>query len=606
MNQHGARRRSIRRGRKGLRGLALGSVLAAVSLAAAAAAGAVLVPGSAHVAGVASATAVSTAEDHACALFSDGTVRCWGKNDQGQLGDGTTTRRLTAVAVRGLGGVIEVSAGFGYTCALVDAGGGSGPVKCWGAPSGWSGVGPSHRTVVPVNIGGVTNAIAISAGIGVACALRADRTVECWGDNSRGELGNGTRASSSSPVPVPGLSGVQAIDAGDQTVCVIMQSAGAVRCWGSAGYVAPDIPLDTLTPTAVPGVTGAVSVSASPYKACALLQAGTVECWAMSSHPFTAAALPGLSGVKVFAFSFDGQQTEHMCVLFAGGSVECRSPNPYVGQDGNGSTSTNGDKLVAVRGLHDATTISAADFYSCAVRSAGGIECWGGNSDGVLGDGTTTNSPSPVAVALGSIGLTCAMTTARVSCQSGTSSQAVSATLTPDGKVATCSQPQGSSPGCRPWPGAVYRALFASNPEPRVGPFACIPIGRLLFAPKPLGAVCTVLSSGKGFRITAGSVSRVSQISPGPHPPCTRAALTAALERAYRRRSLTPSYLARGWQCVGSFARADFIDVHGRISDDITVVFRAARRTWRLIGRGNVCEDGEIPARIWYFACAVN
>ena len=594
----------MRRGRKRLCCLALGAVLAAVLLAAAAAAGTALVPGSAHVAGVASATAVSTAEDHACALFSDGTVRCWGKNDQGQLGDGTRTSRLTPVAVRGLSGVIQVSAAPGYTCALVDVGGGSGPVKCWGAPSSWSGVGPSHGTLVPVTIGGVTDAIAVSAGSGIACALLSDRTVECWGDNSRGELGNGTRASSSTPVIVPGLSGVQAVDAGGETVCVIMQAAGAVRCWGSAGYYAPDVPLDTLTPTAVPGVTGAVSVTASPYNACAFLRAGTVECWAMSRHPFTAAALPGLSGVKVFAFSFDGQQTDHTCVLFAGGSVKCRSPNPYVGQDGNGSTSTNGDKLVAVRGLYDATTISAADFYTCAVRSAGSVECWGLNEYGQLGNGTTTNSSTPVAV--GSSGVMCAMTTAVVSCQSATSSRAVSANLTPDGKVTTCDLPLGSLPGCIPRPGAVYRSLFRSNPEPHVGPFACIPIARLLFATKPIGAVCTVVSSGKGFRITAGSVSRISQISPAPHPPCTRAALTAALERAYHRRSLTPSYLARGWQCVGSFARADFIDVHAGTGDDVTVVFRSARRTWRLIGRGKVCEDGEIPARMWYFACAVN
>jgi hypothetical protein len=293
-------------------------------------------------------------------------------------------------------------------------------------------------------------------------------------------------------------------------------------------------------------------------------------------------------------------------VLFAGGSVKCSSPNPYVGQDGNGSTSMNGDKLVAVSGLRDATTISAADGYTCAVRSTGTVECWGLNQDGQLGDGTTTNSSLPVAVALGSIGVTCAMTTARVSCLGGTSSRAVSETLTRDGRVATCSQPQGSSPGCIPLPGAVYTNLFGSNPEPRVGPFACIPIARLVFVTKPIGAVCTVVSTGKGFRITAGRVSRVSQISPGPHPPCTRAALTAALERAYHRRSLTPSYLAKGWQCVGSFARADFIDVHGGTADDVTVLFGAARRAWRLIGRGKVCDDGEIPARMWYFACAVN
>ena len=115
--------------------------------------------------------------------------------------------------------------------------------------------------------------------------------------------------------------------------------------------------------------------------------------------------------------------------------------------------------------------------------------------------------------------------------------------LTADGKVATCSQPQGSSPGCILWPGAVYNNIFLSNPEPRVGAFACIPLG--VFSGKVVGAVCTVVATGKGFRITTGKVVRVSQISPGLHPPCTKAALTAAVERAYHKRSLAPSALAR-------------------------------------------------------------
>ncbi len=216
--------------------------------------------GASHAAGVPSATAVSTASDHACALLSDRTVRCWGQNDQGQLGDGTTTPRLTAVAVRGLSNVIDVSAAWPYTCAVVDGGSGSGPVKCWGASNKWTGNGPSNRSLVPITVGGITDALAVTAGGGSACALLADRTVECWGDNSRGELGNGTRASSSTPVVVPGLSGVQAIDAGDGSVCAVMQDA-MVRCWGSAGDYEPDVPNDVLTPTQVPGLTGAVLVS---------------------------------------------------------------------------------------------------------------------------------------------------------------------------------------------------------------------------------------------------------------------------------------------------------------------------------------------------------
>jgi alpha-tubulin suppressor-like RCC1 family protein len=354
-----------------------------------------------HAGGVASAIAVSTASDHACALLSDRTVRCWGQNDQGQLGDGTTTPRLTAVAVRGLSNVIDVSAVWPYTCAVVDGGSGSGPVKCWGASNKWTGNGPSNRSLVPITVGGITDAVAVTAGSGSTCALLADHTVECWGDNSLGELGNGTRASSSTPVVVPGLSGVQAINAGDGSVCAVMQNS-TVRCWGSAGEYEPDVPNDVLTPTPVPGLTGAVSVSADPYTSCAVLQGGTVECWAMSANTgtpaFTPVAVPGLSAVKAYAYTRDGQQTEHSCALLVSGSVECRSPNPYEGQTGNGTTKPNGDKLVTVSGLRDVTMISAAGFYTCAVRSTGSVECWGGNEEGVLGSGTTMNSSTPVTV----------------------------------------------------------------------------------------------------------------------------------------------------------------------------------------------------------------
>jgi hypothetical protein len=145
---------------------------------------------------------------------------------------------------------------------------------------------------------------------------------------------------------------------------------------------------------------------------------------------------------------------------------------------------------------------------------------------------------------------------------------------------------------------------LVGNPEPTVGPFACIPIGEVGIS--FTGVVCTVTATGKGFRMTAGSVSRVSQISPGPHPPCTRAALTAALARAYHRRSLAPSRLSKGWECAGSYARAVLIDVHGGTADDVTVVFRAKGRTWRSIGRNVICNNGEVPARIWYFSCAVS
>jgi hypothetical protein len=100
----------------------------------------------------------------------------------------------------------------------------------------------------------------------------------------------------------------------------------------------------------------------------------------------------------------------------------------------------------------------------------------------------------------------------------------------------------------------------------------------------------------------------VQVIQPGssPHPPCTRAALTAALLRGLHKRSLAPSHFARGWVCAGNYARGDYIDVHGRIGDDIVVLFKAKGSQWQLVSRGGkICVDGELPAPI-YIACTVD
>ena len=209
---------------------------------------------------------------------------------------------------------------------------------------------------------------------------------------------------------------------------------------------------------------------------------------------------------------------------------------------------------------------------------------------------------SPIKFTLAEAGVSCVMNSGAVSCQGTSASRTVSARLTPNGQVATCSRPKGAAAGCLKWPRAAYGNIFIQQPAPQVGPFTCIPVGSWN---RPSGTVCTVTASGKGFRIGAGKLSRVSQIPSGPHPPCTRAAFTNALERAFHRRSLAPSHMTRGWVCAGNYARGDYIDVHQGQGDDITVVFRAQGRRWQLVGRGKVCSTGELPAQI-YVACTVN
>ena len=335
------------------------------------------------------ATAVSAGNYHACALLSDATVKCWGDNRQRQLGDGTRKRRLTAVAVQGLAGATGVSAGRGMSCAALA----DGTARCWGDNYGGRlGDGTTTSRSVPVAVQGLTGVVAVSAGGGSACALLADHAVACWGDNSSGELGNGTRVSSPTPVAVPGLTDITAVSVRDRNACAL-HANGTVSCWGWGGSPGDDNSADVLSPTLVPNLTDAVSVGADPYHACAVTARGVAECWSWSSPPQVA---PGFADVRAFSYSADVFQSEHSCAITSGSTVRCQSPRPHVGQVGIGPTLTK--RVVTVPGLRGVTSISASDFYTCAVPADGSVRCWGGNSYGTLGDGTTQTRFRPVAV----------------------------------------------------------------------------------------------------------------------------------------------------------------------------------------------------------------
>ncbi len=181
---------------------------------------------------------------HTCASVADGALYCWGGNYQGQLGDGTTSHRATPGAVLGLAGsVVSLAAGGGHTCAVVEGGG----VSCWGFnDDGEIGDGTrDNQRPLPVQVVGLpTDVLEIAAGFEYTCARTAAGALFCWGENFLGQLGDGSNIDRSAPVAVVAVAeAVAAVAPGYQHTCALT-TAGRVRCWGDNAQGQSGIPSD--------------------------------------------------------------------------------------------------------------------------------------------------------------------------------------------------------------------------------------------------------------------------------------------------------------------------------------------------------------------------
>ena len=152
-----------------------------------------------QVAGLAGIEQIGVGEEHACARSTDGIVRCWGVNNEGQLGDGARAGRLAPAPVRGITDAVDLAVGGAHTCALTR----SGKVKCWGR--NWHGELGDGTTVsrnVPVDVKGIAASTQIAAGGGHSCALEKSGKMRCWGANREGQLGDATRGGTGSATTV--------------------------------------------------------------------------------------------------------------------------------------------------------------------------------------------------------------------------------------------------------------------------------------------------------------------------------------------------------------------------------------------------------------------
>ncbi len=412
-------------------------------------------------------SSIALGGDYTCALLSIGEVKCWGKNDKGQLGNGTTTDSSAPVTVLASGtasaspvaltGVTAISAGYEHTCALLT----SKQVRCWGSGfQGRLGNGDPYvttsntETVLTSGITGgtganipvaLTDVTAISAGSAHTCAVLTSKQARCWGQ--AGRLGNGdgldnsanavaVLASGTAAASPVALTDVTAISAGGQHTCALLTSKEA-KCWGSGSDGALGVGAFSVTalnpvrllasgtesssPVALTNIT---AISAEGSSTCAMLINTEARCWGYNgdrqlgdgsgtrrANPVavlasgTAAASP-IALADVTAISM-GQA--HTCVVLVSKQARCWGDNAS-GRLGDGTVMfkenpvavlSSGTAAASPVALTNVTAIAASYSHTCAVLVSKQISCWGSNTAGQLGDGTTTQRLNPVTVLSG-------------------------------------------------------------------------------------------------------------------------------------------------------------------------------------------------------------
>jgi len=335
---------------------------------------------------------IAAGGNHSLALKSDGTLWAWGLNDNGQLGDGTNDNKSTPVYVRDTGGVTltnitAIACGMNHTIALKS----NGTVWAWGYNDyGQLGDGTYATTNTPVAALGLTGVTTIAGGNCHSLALKSDGTVWAWGLNDNGQLGDGTYATTNTPVAALGLTNVMAIGAGS-THSLALKTNGTVWAWGNngSGQLGDGTTVTTNTPVAVSGLTNVIAIGAGGSYSLALKSDGTLWAWGYNNYgqigqpPFsqelTPAPVVNLSNIVAMARGIG----KHSLALKSDGTVWSWGLNDN-GQLGNGTT-TNYSSPLQVPGLTNVITIGIGPYHSLAIKTDGTVWGWGDNDSWQLG-----------------------------------------------------------------------------------------------------------------------------------------------------------------------------------------------------------------------------
>jgi alpha-tubulin suppressor-like RCC1 family protein len=339
-----------------------------------------------------------------------GTLLSWGSNSAGQLGDGTTTNRAAPAPVPGVRNVVAVAAGAGFVLAVLS----NGTVVAWGSNSnGQLGNGTKEDRLTAQPVPGLRDVIAVAAGSAHSLALRANGELLAWGRNISGQLGIGSEGSDQlTPVPVQGLAGatIRGIDAGEN-FSGALRSDGALLTWGenSSGQLGNGTTDDRSTPAVVANLIRIHAFGMGRRHTTVLTTTGVVRSWGENSrgqlgtgNTIDATAPVTTSGLDRTEYGIVAGG-EHTVVLTARGNLRVWGENDH-GQLGNGDDDPFSTLPVDVpfpgQGV---IAVAAGADHNLALRDTGAVVAWGSNSSGQVGDGSGTDQHKPVEILPGGV-----------------------------------------------------------------------------------------------------------------------------------------------------------------------------------------------------------
>jgi alpha-tubulin suppressor-like RCC1 family protein len=345
---------------------------------------------------------LSGGDDHTCGVTSDHKAYCWGKNNSGQLGDGSTATRTRPTLVDGGLQFRQVSAGFQHSCGITT----DYKAYCWGA-GGDLGDGTETQRTTPVAVAGSRLYLRVETGFQHTCAVaKADRHAYCWGSNTSGQLGTGTSSWSLTPLAVSGGRSWRQVAAGFRHTCGIA-TGGAVFCWGSDsdGEIGDgSTRANRSVPTAIASGRLFTELDVGFDYSCAIATDSRAFCWGANGSGqigdgsqldrYTPRAVAG-----GLTFTRVATGSAHTCAEATGNKVYCWGNDLY-GQFGDGSTE-NRTRPVPAAGGGLYTQVTSGSFFTCGISPSAAAYCWGRDEFGQLGDGRSgqnVKSTTPVPV----------------------------------------------------------------------------------------------------------------------------------------------------------------------------------------------------------------